>query len=72
MQGQGRGVLTWSVAVHWVHEVWGFPGGVGQSQPPPVLPGATQHVLPSYLQMSAICVGLGLLSERYRSYGLTD
>ena len=26
----------WSVAVHWVHRLWGFLGGAGQGQPPPV------------------------------------
>ena len=41
MQGQGGGALTWSVAVHWVHKLWGFLGGAGQGQTLPVLPGAT-------------------------------
>ena len=36
MQGQGGDVLTWSVAVHWVHWPWGFPGGAGQGQHPSV------------------------------------
>ena len=29
VQGQGGGALTWSVAAHWVHWLWGFPGSVG-------------------------------------------
>ena len=30
MQGQGSGTLMWSVAVHCVRRLWGFPGGSGQ------------------------------------------
>ena len=26
----------WSETAHWVHWLWGFPGGAGHSQPPPV------------------------------------
>ena len=36
VQGQGSGAPMWSVAVHWVRWPWGFPGGAGQAQPPPV------------------------------------
>ena len=36
MQGQDGGALTWSIAVHWVFWPWGFLGGAGQDQPPPV------------------------------------
>ena len=36
MQGQGGGAPTWSVAVCWVCRLWGFLGGAGQGQPPPV------------------------------------
>ena len=56
MQGQGGGVLTWSVAVHWVPWLWGFPGGAGQSQPPPVL-----YPEPPSMSYKAICRGLLLV-----------
>ena len=36
MWEQGGGAPVWSVAVHWVHRLWGFPGGAGQGQPPPL------------------------------------
>ena len=36
VQGQSDRAPTWSVAVHWVHWPWGFPGGPGQGQLPPV------------------------------------
>ena len=36
VQGQGGGALTWSVAVHWVLWPWGFLGGAGQDQSPPL------------------------------------
>ena len=32
VQGQGGGAPTWSVAVHWVHWLWGFPSDAGQGQ----------------------------------------
>ena len=36
MQRQGGGSPKWTVAVHWVHRLWGFLGGAGQGQPPTV------------------------------------
>ena len=48
MHGQDGGTLTWSVAVHWVHRLWGFPGGTGQA-PSCVLPRATLPELQSNL-----------------------
>ena len=36
VEGQGGGALMWSVAIHWVRWPWGFLGGTGQGQPPPV------------------------------------
>ena len=36
VQGQDDVTQMWSVAVHWVHWPWGFPGGAGQGQPPSV------------------------------------
>ena len=36
MQGQGPGAPPWSIVVYWVLRLWGFPGGTGQGQPPPV------------------------------------
>ena len=50
MQRQGGGALVWSVAVHWVHRLWGFQGGAGQGQPVPMF-----HPGPPSMSYKAIC-----------------
>ena len=50
VQGQGGGGLMWSVAIHWVHRLWGFPGGADQGQPSPVF-----HLGPPCMNYKAIC-----------------
>ena len=37
VERQSGGALKWSVAIHWVYWPWGFPGGAGPGQSPPVL-----------------------------------
>ena len=60
------GAPMWSVTVLWVHKPWGFPGGAGQGQPPPVFClgplGIIYTVIYSWLLLVA---GLGPLSEKY-------
>ena len=60
VQGKGGGALLWSVAVHWVLRLWGFPKRCKPKGPPPVFcPRATIHELQSNLLMAATCAGLG-------------
>ena len=59
MWEQGGGAPVWSVAVHWVHRLWGFPGGAGQGQPPPLFGlWATLHELYSNLRWLLLVLGL--------------
>ena len=58
-QGQGGQAPVWSVAVHWVHWPFSFPGGAGQGQPTPVLcPGHPAGAI-KQSEMATTCAGLG-------------
>ena len=59
MQGQAGGAPTWSVVVHWVCWPWGFPGGTGQDQPPPVSCPEPPCLNYKQSEMTAPCGGLG-------------
>ena len=58
MQGKS-GSLMWSVAVHWVCWPWGFQGGAGQGQPPPVFFPGPPSLSYKASERAAICAGLG-------------
>ena len=59
MQGKGGGALTWLVAVYWGCCLWGFLGGAGQGQPPPVFcPGP-----PFLSEKVATCAGLEITGK---------
>ena len=59
MQGQDSGILTWCVAVHWVHRLCGLPGGAGQGQLPPMFCLGHPATTIKQSQMVATCIGLG-------------
>ena len=58
MSRQGGGVPMWSVAVHWVHRLWGFSGSVGQSQPLPVFCPVLSCMSTKQSEMAATCAEL--------------
>ena len=64
MQGQGAGAPTWSVAVHWVHWPWGFPGSAGQGQPPPVFCLGPPCLSLKQSEVAATFAGLGDSQEK--------
>ena len=58
MQGQGGGAPMWSVAVHCACGDWGFPGGAGQGQSPPVFAWGPLSELHSNLRWLLLVLGL--------------
>ena len=64
MQRQGGGAPTWSVAVHWVCRLWGFPGGADQGQPLPVFcPGAASISYKAICRWLLLVLGLDTASR---------
>ena len=59
MQGQGGDTPTWSVAIHSVCWLWGFPGGADQCQPPPEFAQGHPTGAIKQSEMAATCAGLG-------------
>ena len=58
VQGQGGGAPMWSVAVHCACGDWGFPGGAGQGQSPPVFAWGPLSELHSNLRWLLLVLGL--------------
>ena len=59
MPEQGGGALMRSVAAHWVCWPWGFHGGTGQVQPPPVFGQGHPAPVTKKFEVAATCSGLG-------------
>ena len=64
MQGQGGGALTWSVVVHWLHRLWGFPSGADQDQSHLCFAWGHPERAIKQSEIAVTCAGLGDLQAK--------